>query len=223
MPRVFDVLVEDLNVCPTNAGSRTEDVNHSFMCSCLASASNSKYPYVYGDGVYTYYSDLCDAGVHAGVIDRNGGEVFFTMKGDQNGFVSVRRNGIRSSSSESVYPSFVFDMPMKYDLKVEDINMCPNSVSSYNVDIGNKFICDCSSSDSNEANPYVYGDGVYYYVSDLCPSAVHAGVISKSGGQIMFTINGEQTGFLGSTKNGITSRSSSSLGDSFTVSSPPSN
>jgi hypothetical protein len=53
---------------------------------------------VWGDGIYTDDSLVCEAGVHAGVIDRKGGWVFFELLPGQQSYASATRNGVASSS-----------------------------------------------------------------------------------------------------------------------------
>jgi len=52
----------------------------------------------------------------------------------------------------------------------------------------------------------VYGTDVYTDDSNLCGAALHAGVIDSSGGTFTVTLAAGQSGYEGSTRNGIASQ-----------------
>ena len=218
-PKKYNLAVEDLGVCPSSLYGFMYgyDLNHSFSCGCSGERASYLYGSVYGTDVYYVGSDVCRAGVHAGVIDRNGGEVFFTIGGDVNGFVSSRRNWIVSSGTGASDFSFVFDMPVKYSLGVEDLNVCPSSLYGfmYGYDLNHSFSCGCSGKRASYLYESVYGSGPYYVGSDVCRAGVHAGVIDQSGGRVLFTIQGPESSFPSSQQNGITSSSTGASDYSF--------
>lgn len=63
-------------------------------------------PLVIGDGVYRADSFICGSAIHAGVVtDSKGGCGRVRKAGEQEGFLSVRRNGIESIPFDSYFPS----------------------------------------------------------------------------------------------------------------------
>lgn len=84
---------------------------------------------------------------------------------------------------------------------------------------GDRYRVTCPSGCSSES--YLFGTDVYSDDSLICLAAIHAGVLSASGGDAIVTIEPGRGSYTGSTRNGITSLDWSGGGDrSFGVESP---
>jgi hypothetical protein len=63
---------------------------------------------VWGSGIYTDDSSVCHAALHAGVIDRNGGEVTLSTLPGRSSYAGSSRNGVRTQSYGRWQGSFRF-------------------------------------------------------------------------------------------------------------------
>ncbi len=81
---------------------------------------------------------------------------------------------------------------------------CDTSLSSAGGDPGEAFRVRCA--DGCATQP-VYGTDRYTADSRLCAAAVHAGAIPAAGGTFRVTVEGASSGFTGSKRNGVESRS----------------
>ncbi len=66
----------------------------------------------------------------------------------------------------------------------------------------------------------VWGTDTYTADSSICFSAIHAGVIDRSGGRVQVTMKPGLQNHVGSDRNGVTSSDWGSYDRSFSVSSP---
>jgi hypothetical protein len=90
---------------PPNRIPATPGVIYRFMCPPAAGRSGN----VWGTDIYTDDSSICEAAVHAGVIQREeGGVVHYERLGAQPSFRGSVRNGVSSSSYPSWPGSFRF-------------------------------------------------------------------------------------------------------------------
>ncbi|WP_256569116.1 M57 family metalloprotease [Myxococcus qinghaiensis] len=71
--------------------------------------------------------------------------------------------------------------------------------------------CTCSSGGSGP----VWGTNLYTDDSNICTAAVHAGVISTSGGTVVVEIQPGQSTYVGTTRNGVTTNSYGAWAGSF--------
>ena len=112
-------------------------------------------------------------------------------------FVGTTANGVTTSWEKvGPYASFTFGNPFT------GLPDCPSSASPFGGDTGYTFDCGCASFTSPGG---VRGSDPYEEFSSLCSSAVHAGVITKLGGEIHGTmVVDSDTYFVGTTANGIT-------------------
>lgn len=93
---------------PPNRIPATPGVVYRFTCPPAAGRSGN----VWGTDVYTDDSSICEAAVHAGLIQREeGGVVHYERLGEQPSFRGSLRNGVSSSSYPAWPGSFRFVNP----------------------------------------------------------------------------------------------------------------
>ncbi len=90
---------------------------------------------------------------------------------------------------------------------------CPSHLTRYRGQNGTVVTCTCSAAATTSG--IVWGTGLYTDDSAVCRAALHAGVISSTGGTIRAVISGGNARYTGSTSNGVTSRSYSSWPGSY--------
>jgi hypothetical protein len=73
--------------------------------------------------------------------------------------------------------------------------------------------CRCNGSDGSSA---VWGTDIYTDDSNLCNAAVHAGAMPATGGVISVSVEPGRAGYVGSARNGITTRDYGQWGRSIT-------
>lgn len=81
-----------VKACPATA----TQISGTLTCHCAPSRFSSGG--VWGTGVYTYDSNLCNAALHAGVVGRAGGSVTVRSLPGQQSYASSTSNGISSQS-----------------------------------------------------------------------------------------------------------------------------
>jgi hypothetical protein len=85
--------------------SITESVGQVFVFRCPSFYPN--YP-VWGTGIYSGGSSICNASLHIGAISQNGGVVKVKILGSQSRFRQSQRNGVLSQSYGEYPTSFGF-------------------------------------------------------------------------------------------------------------------
>lgn len=174
-------------------------------CGCAASAGGS----VWGNGIYTTDSSICAAAVNAGALAaKSAGDV--TVRGAQGcpSYNGNSANGVTTSSWGSFDGSFYF--PSKGDGKcAAPVAECPATGDAVTT---GELSCTCSTI---PASGSVWGVGTYTSDSSICRAAVHAGVISASGGTVKIKKSAGCGKYGGSDANGIQSSSWANHGGSF--------
>ena len=208
------------NKCP-NSYSKLSADQKAGETKCTCDASNTGSGSVWGTDIYTTDSSICRAAVHAGAISASGGEV--TVKGAPgcSNYVGTNRNGINAGKWGSFGSSFYF--PGKGDGKcaaapkpeptVSD-KKCPTnfkSIPSLNASTSITCTCDASKTGSGP----VWGTDIYTQDSSICRAAVHAGVITSSGGSVSAKAASGCKTYKGTTRNGVKSGQWGSYGASF--------
>lgn len=94
--------------CPYNANALGLGEGDRLQCSCAAGAPSQT---IYGTDRYTSDSAICAAAIHAGIVDRGGGEVALTIGPGCQRFDGSERNGIKSNGYGAYAPTFGFSDP----------------------------------------------------------------------------------------------------------------
>ncbi|MCP3063954.1 hypothetical protein LXT21_34775 [Myxococcus sp. K38C18041901] len=81
----------------------------------------------------------------------------------------------------------------------------------YRGQTGKQLQCTCSSGGSGS----VWGTNLYTDDSNICRAAVHAGVMTTSGGTVTIEVQPAQNTFIGTTRNGVTTSSYGYWGGSY--------
>lgn len=168
---------------------------------------------VWGDGVYTYDSDLGMAAVHAGVLAVGQTDIVAVkMLPGQSEYKQTTRNGIASRSWGSYDHSYSFVDYDKSTLLIKSADL-----SLFEGLIGRTFAFQVTGS----TNGGIWGSTVYTYDSDLGTAAVHAG-LAKNGETVvvMVTIREGLSEYLASERNGVSSRSWGAYRFSFSLQNP---
>jgi hypothetical protein len=90
----------------SHAGPYNDDIGLTVRYDC---PSGGIPQVIYGDGLYTYDSSVCTAGVHDGRITlKGGGKVVIRIREEAPNFRASKRNGITSREWDSRYDSYEF-------------------------------------------------------------------------------------------------------------------
>jgi hypothetical protein len=102
--------------------------------------------------------------------------------------------------------------------------LCPRSLA-INRNLPTPFTCTCTGEAARSTNGAVWGTDIYTDDSDLCRSALHAGVIGANGGPITVARSAGRSLYIGSSRNGVASNDYGSYDASIafagTASRPP--
>jgi hypothetical protein len=167
---------------------------------------------VWGTSTYTDDSSICSAAVHAGVIGFSGGQVTFEIRPGQSSYEASNQNGVQTTAFGSWEGSFGFpdgasarapgvSQPQVAEAISAEMTAVGLSLRGKN---GSTFRYSCPAG-SASANGNIWGTDVYTDDSSICKAAVHAGVISSSGGTVTIEILAGRTSYRNSDRYGISS------------------
>nr|XP_039262349.1 uncharacterized protein LOC120338417 isoform X2 [Styela clava] len=191
--------------CTTQANNYDE--NH-FTVVC-PSGCDSHVSRLWGSATYTDDSYICAAAIHDGVIEANsGGQVNVWKSDGRSNYSGTSTNGITSKSYGSWSGSFQFTEPKV----VQDTVQCTTQANTYNK---NHFTVICPG--GCESNTFrLWGNEIYTDDSYICAAAIHNGVIeADEGGKVQVWKMDGRSSYLGTTRNGVTSKSYGAWSGSF--------
>ena len=170
-----------------------------------------------GTDRYPSDSAICVAAVHAGVVDRSGGEVVVQLNPAPETYVGSERNGVVSASFPKTTRSITFVEPsqatipdatqrafiprLKWDSKFTTTGLAKRNL------VGQHFAFKCPPASGNLMARSVYGTDRYAFNSYVCQAAVHAGRLTHDGGLVLIQLHEGVPRLEGSIRNGIESRS----------------
>ncbi|MEM7757232.1 MAG: LCCL domain-containing protein [Cyanobacteria bacterium P01_A01_bin.40] len=205
---------------------RPENLGQEFNFECLPAPARFN-SYVWGADNYTPRSDVCPAAVHAGMITRDGGHVTVRLNPGQQLYASFARNGISSHNSAATDFSYGFSGEPVANQNNLGGNQAPetvyeigweSSVSDFGLaeypNLNKQFTFNCTPAPA-KFNSYVWGTDNYTPRSDVCPAAIHAGVLTRDGGLVTIQLNAGQQLYASTERNGINSHNNSSTEYSF--------
>lgn len=191
-----------LGACPDNAtGYRGTGGTYSCFCSASAARSGS----VWGTQFYSDDSSICRAAVHDGWINENGGQITFHVSHGMGAYDASFNNGVQSSSWGEWDGTFIFS--------INDLPTCPDNATGLRGSSGS-FQCFCPA--QNIEAGAVWGTRIYTDDSSICRAAMHSGYATYHGGYVTLRPLPGQSGYRGSTNNGIQTNDYGAWSGSFT-------
>jgi len=179
-------------------------------CTCAPEAATGA---VWGSTTYTTDSSICAAAVHAGAVPAAGGPVTESPAEGCTFYKGTTANGQTSSAWGAFATSFFF--PGHGDGACPTFSAddpCPTKLKEIpGANSMTEVSCTCGAN----AKGSVWGDGIYTTDSAVCAAAVHAGAAPATGGKITLKKAPGCASYAGAAKNGVTSSSWGSYGDSF--------
>jgi len=178
---------------------------------------------VRGSVIYTDDSSVCSAAVHAGKITAAaGGPITLSILPGQPVYPGSNVNGVSSQNHTNGSGSFIFFDTEGFARDVEESRAAAADRASRPTDIHIRFDAEDNYDDPRYigqeftfncvmdpwVDSYVWGTDVYEGDSSVCLAAVHAGLITtEEGGLITLKIGRGQSYCSGSSRNGITTDS----------------
>jgi outer membrane protein OmpA-like peptidoglycan-associated protein len=181
--------------CPGDA-SALAGTTETLTCLCpetgVAGAA------VWGSGPYTADSAICTAALHAGAVTRRGGTVTLRMGPGEPRYVGRTRNGIQSMSFGDYGASFQFEGVQA----ASGLQQCPDDMRAY-AGTDEQLTCACPA----VSNPRgaVWGTDTYTADSAVCAAALHAGAVTRRGGEVTLRMLPGRPRYPGTTRNGLQS------------------
>jgi hypothetical protein len=164
---------------------------------------------LWGTDIYTDDSSVCAAAVHTGKMsEAQGGIVTVEIRAGLASYAGSARNGI-TSNSYGLWPGSFAVVGVARGGGVSGAAMGGGSWSenptAYLANIGARYVYLCPSGGTQGR---VWGTGTYTSDSSVCTAAVHAGQITFAmGGIVTIRISPGLKSYVGSTKNGVVTRS----------------
>uniref|UniRef100_A0A665VL81 LCCL domain-containing protein n=1 Tax=Echeneis naucrates TaxID=173247 RepID=A0A665VL81_ECHNA len=164
---------------------------------------------VVGTVYYEMQSSVCRAGLHAGVIDNDGGWMDVTRQGRKDFFIKSNKNGVQSLGKYQSANSFTVSRVAVKAITCETTvaQLCPYQKPAKHCP---RLYCPRSCIEEKAHISRVIGTGIYSDKSSICWAAVHAGVIRNDvGGYIDVMPVDKRKLYIASYQNGISSESGS--------------
>ncbi|XP_063339723.1 cysteine-rich secretory protein LCCL domain-containing 1 [Pelmatolapia mariae] len=162
---------------------------------------------VVGTVYYEMQSSVCRAGLHAGVIDNDGGWMDVTRQGRKDFFIKSYKNGVQSLGKYQSANSFTVSRVTVKAITCETTvaQLCPYERPVKHCP---RLYCPRNCVEENPHISRVIGTRIYSDKSSICRAAVHAGVIRNDvGGYIDVMPVDKRKHYIASYQNGISSES----------------
>ncbi|XP_010785406.1 cysteine-rich secretory protein LCCL domain-containing 1-like [Notothenia coriiceps] len=162
---------------------------------------------VVGTVYYEMQSSVCRAGLHAGVIDNDGGWVDVTRQGRKDFFIKSNKNGVQSLGKYLSANSFTVS---RVAVKAITCETTVAPMCSYQKPAKHcpRLYCPRNCLEENPHISRVIGTRIYSDKSSICRAAVHAGVLRNDlGGYIDVMPVDKRKNYIASHQNGISSES----------------
>jgi hypothetical protein len=180
-------------------------------------APNGQFDSVWGTDIYTADSSICTAALHSGLITTAaGGSVTIEVIAGLGQYLGSVRNGVTSQNYGAYEKSFQFMGAVHHtDAGVGDSGKglpIGWNLSATHLQPGQQITYRCIAGQPG----VVYGTDIYTADSSICTAAVHAGKTTTAGGTdfIIEHVAG-QAMYVGSTRNGVTTRDWAAYDQSF--------
>ncbi|XP_041737260.1 cysteine-rich secretory protein LCCL domain-containing 1-like [Coregonus clupeaformis] len=162
---------------------------------------------VVGTVHYEMQSSICRAGIHSGVVDKDGGWLDVTRQGRKDFFIKSNKNGIQSLGKYQSANAFIIS---KVTVKAITCETTVAQMCSYQKLVKHcpRLYCPRNCMEENPNISRVIGTRIYSDRSSICRAAVHAGVLQNDvGGYIDVMPVDKRKQYIASYQNGITSES----------------
>ncbi|XP_033933145.1 LOW QUALITY PROTEIN: cysteine-rich secretory protein LCCL domain-containing 1-like [Pseudochaenichthys georgianus] len=162
---------------------------------------------VVGTVYYEMQSSVCRAGLHAGVIDNDGGWMDVTRQGRKDFFIKSNKNGVQSLGKYLSANSFTVSRVAVKAITCETTGapMCSYQRPAKHCP---RLYCPRNCLEENPHICRVIGTRIYSDKSSICRAAVHAGVLrNELGGYIDVMPVDKRKNYIASHQNGISSES----------------
>jgi len=214
--------------CSYDARQLEGSAGTAFRVSCPANCNQRS---IYGTGIYTADTSICQAGVHAGAIPLEGGTLTVVLQPGRLAYRGSEQNGLQSRDYGKYSSSFAIVTAGRAPAgTVTAASAAPGAAVAAGSQLieagctfdvrqltskdGAQFRVACPAGCEERA---IYGTGVYTGDSSICGAGVHSGVIPASGGVVTITLEPGRPAYRGSEQNGITSRDYGKYSSSFAV------
>ncbi|XP_035284440.1 cysteine-rich secretory protein LCCL domain-containing 1b [Anguilla anguilla] len=174
---------------------------------------------VIGSAYYDMQSSICGAGIHAGIVDNEGGWLDITRVGRKEHFTKSNKNGVQTlGKSESANSFTVSKVPVKaITCETTVAQLCPFKKPVRHCP---RLYCPRNCLQMTSQHSRVIGTRVYSDKSSICRSAIHAGVVQNdSGGYLDVMPVDRRRQYISTHQNGVSSESirNPSVGKAFRV------
>lgn len=168
---------------------------------------------VHGSGVYPSDNPICPSALHAGKIGVAGGEVTVQLNPGAAAYEGSERNGVESASRPATARSIVFvgggddveadAVRAKFRPLLDwEARFTQTGLAQLNL-IGQRFAFTCPKAPERMLARRIVGTDRYAYASVVCQAAVHAGVITPEGGDVLVQMEPKDLALIGSIRNGV--------------------
>ena len=206
------------------------NIGKTFVFRCPPAPADTYYGYgVTGTDNYEAKSKICKTAVHAGMITREGGTVTLQLNSGQPLYTGSERNGVKSRDARSSDLSFAL---IGTPITVQNPSTPPQALATIpeiqwnstlkdfglngQENIGKQMTFKCTAAPADTYYGYgVTGTDNYEANSKICKTAVHAGMITREGGTVTLQLDGGQSVYTASERNGVKSRNGKASDRSF--------
>jgi len=192
--------------CPANMMSYAgSDEVLRCVCPALLVAQGS----VWGSDIYTADSATCRAALHAGAVAQRGGEVSVRMAEGQPRYVGATRRGVQSQNYGAYTASFRFEGVAA----ATGPQACPDNMTAF-AGSDETLRCVCSEL-AAAGSGSVWGTDAYSADSPICRAALHAGAVTRRGGEVTVRRLDGLPRYVGTTRNGVQTQNFGAYNASF--------
>ncbi len=187
--------------------------------SCPEQAQIDEMPSIYGTDIYSSDSAICASALHAGAIGITGGRALLQVMPSPDAYVGIVQNGVASLDRPATERAIAF-VPMsqsgleavrsEHVPRIEwDTKFTRTGLANRDL-VGQEFSFHCPEAPSDMRARRVVGTDRYAFDSMICRAALHAGVLSLSGGPVTLRMEPGSKDLIGSMRNGIETKNGSS-------------
>lgn len=192
--------------CPDNM---TAYAGSDEVLRCMCPAALTGQGSVWGSDTYTADSAVCRAALHAGATTQRGGEVTVRMGEGQPRYPGATRRGVQSMNYGAYAASYTFEGVAA----ATGPQACPDDMTAYaNSDETLRCACPAQAVAGSAA---VWGTDAYTADSATCRAALHAGAVTRRGGEVTVRMLDGLPRYVGTTRNGVQTSNYPAYGASF--------